>query len=119
MTGSACPPKAPSPPSRGPLPNPASGGGKGEEPGRVRRVRARRAFARLRLAVCARAERDTYWTGESQSGERDGFATGVTGFATPQGGTAFSVANAGLGLAVGAAVAGARTVGFPGVAAKG
>jgi len=56
----------------------------------------------------------------SEGGERDGLTTGVTGFVAPLGGgRAFSLARAGFGLAAGATVAGARTIGFAGVAASG
>jgi hypothetical protein len=59
-----------------------------------------------------------YW--RSESGERAGLRTGVTGLAVPlAGGTAFWVSRAGFGLAAGAAVAGARTIGFAVVAARG
>ena len=64
-----------------------------------------------------RAARHTYWSDVSESGERDGLATGLA--AALGGGRAFSVARAGFGLAAGATVAGARTTGFVGVAASG
>jgi len=66
---------------------------------------------------CASEQRATYWSDGSESGERDGLATGLA--AALGGGRAFSVARAGFGLAAGATVAGARTTGFVGVAASG
>jgi len=65
------------------------------------------------------SERHVYRSHVSESGG-DGLATGVTGFAAPLGGGgALSVARAGLGLAAGVTVAGARTIGFADVAASG
>jgi hypothetical protein len=64
-----------------------------------------------------RAARRTYWSDGSESGERDGLVTGLA--AAFGGGRVFSVARAGFGLAAGAAVAGARTIGLVGVAASG
>jgi len=68
----------------------------------------RSPFPRERAACC------TYRTHVSEGGERDGLAIGVTGFAAPLGGgRAFSIVRAGFGVA-----AGARTIGFAGVAAS-
>ena len=65
----------------------------------------------------ARAARHTYWSDGSESGKRDGLATGLA--ATSGRGRAFSVARAGFGLAAGVAMAGGRATGFAGVAASG
>jgi hypothetical protein len=74
-------------------------------------------FALPHPTDCASEQRHPYWSDGSENGERDGLATGLA--AALDGGRALSVAGAGFGLAAGAAVAGARTIGFAGVAASG
>jgi hypothetical protein len=63
------------------------------------------------------AARHTYCSHGSEIGTRAGLATGLP--AALGGDSAFSVDRAGFGLTAGAVVAGARTIGFAGVAASG